>query len=175
MMKRKTFWALLAAGITVVSTGLVRAQSEKNSLVGIWEETATFNDGSRIVRALIVYNKDGTLVATEGANPTLEPPPTTPPTPPSIASEDIGLWKQTASRTFEYINYVLFSDARGHPAGMLRVRGRYTLEDNDNYSGESFFEFLDENNQLVPGANGKVTNKGERLPFLPYPTPPQQP
>jgi hypothetical protein len=169
-MKRKAVLALLAVGMTVVSTGPVRAQSEKISLVGIWKETVKFDDPNRPdVKALIVYNTDGTLVATEGANPTFKPPPEL------VASEDIGLWKQTASRTFEYINYVLFSDARGHPAGMLRVRGRYTLEDNDNYSGESFFEFLDENNQLVPGANGKVTNKGERLPFLRYPTPPQQP
>ena len=44
-MKRKAFWALLAAGMTVVSTGPVRAQSEKISLAGIWKETVTF-DGS---------------------------------------------------------------------------------------------------------------------------------
>ena len=169
MMKRKTFWALLAAGITVVSTGLVRAQSEKNSLVGIWEETATFNDGSRIVRALIVYNKDGTLVATEGGSVVLDPPPTTPPTPPSIASEDIGLWKQTAPRTFEYINYVLFSDPSGNPAGKLRVRGRYTLKSSILYEGDSFFEVLDNNGNPVPGASGGVHNVGNRLPFLPPP------
>jgi hypothetical protein len=77
MMKRKTFWALLAAGITVVSTGLVRAQSEKNSLVGVWEEIVTFpNDPDRVpptVRALIVYHQDGTLVATEGGSVVLAP------------------------------------------------------------------------------------------------------
>jgi hypothetical protein len=136
MMKRTAFLALLAAGMTAVSTGPVRAQSEKNSLVGIWLETVTFpEDPERkppTVRALIVYHKDGTLVATEGANPMFKPPPEI--IPEMIASEDIGLWKQTAPRTFEYINYVLFSDPiSGNPAGMLRVRGRYTLEDNDMY------------------------------------------
>ena len=76
MIKRKAFWALLAAGMTVVSTGLVRAQSEKNSLVGIWQEDVTFiNASSAPVRALIVYHKDGTLVATEGGSVVLDPPP----------------------------------------------------------------------------------------------------
>jgi hypothetical protein len=163
MMKRKAFLALLAVGMTVVSTGPVRAQSEKNSLVGVWEETVTFLDVTRPdVRALIVYHKDGTLVATEGANPTFDPPPGT------IATEDIGLWKQTAPRTFEYINYVLFSDPSGKPAGKLRVRGRYTLTSSDTYSGESFFEVLDDTDEHVV-FSGHVHNEGKRKPFLPPP------
>jgi hypothetical protein len=174
-MKRKALWALLAAGITVVSTGLVRAQSEenaeseknpqseKNSLAGIWEETVTFRDGvTPDRRALIVYHKDGTLVATEGGNPMLEPP--------NIASEDIGLWKQTAPRTFEYINYVLFSDPKGNPgnpANKLRVRGRYTLESSNRYTGESFFEVLDKDGKVI--FSGRVDNVGKRLTFSPFP------
>lgn len=163
MMKRTAFLALLAAGMTVV-TGPVRAQSEKNSLVGIWEETVKFRDGQPDRRALIVYHKDGTLVATEGGNPKLDPPP------PMIASEDIGLWKQTAPRTFEYINYVLFSDPSGNPgdpANKLRVRGRYTLESSDKYTGESFFEVLDNDENVI--FSGRVDNEGKRLPFLSFP------
>jgi hypothetical protein len=55
-MKKKTFWALLAVGIAVVSTGVVSAQStvpsvgmlgefKQKSLVGSWEETFTFVGG----------------------------------------------------------------------------------------------------------------------------------
>jgi hypothetical protein len=55
MIKRKAFWALLTAGMVVVSTGIVSAQSTaalpkvgllgvfaQKSLVGSWQETFTF-------------------------------------------------------------------------------------------------------------------------------------
>src|SRR6266478_4940492 len=58
MMKRKVLWALLAAGMAVVSTGVASAQSTtalptvgllgvltKKSLVGSWVETVTFDNG----------------------------------------------------------------------------------------------------------------------------------
>jgi hypothetical protein len=126
MMKRKTFWALLAAGITVVSTGLVRAQSEKNSLVGVWEEIVTFpNDPDRVpptVRALIVYHQDGTLVATEGGSVVLAPPERA-----GVTSNDMGLWKHTGPRTFEYTNYVLFSDLNGFPTAAHGDRSLHTI------------------------------------------------
>jgi hypothetical protein len=178
MMKRKAFRVLLAAGITVVSTGLVRAQSD--SLAGIWEETATFLDISRPdVRALIVYNKDGTLVATEGGSVVFDPPAKNPHTPQtgSVTSNDIGVWVDVTTPggtpTFEYTSYVLFSDFSGKPAGQLIVSGRYILNENGNhYSGESHFQVLDDNGQPVPGQSGTVHNEGKRLPFVaPPPTP----
>jgi hypothetical protein len=80
MMKRKALWALLAAGMTVVSTGIVSAQStmaaprvgmlgefKKKSLVGSWFETFTFVDG-RIGRAPVNYNDDGILIGPEGGS-----------------------------------------------------------------------------------------------------------
>ena len=57
MMNRKAFWALLAVGLTAVSTGIASAQfadrgilprvgllggPQRNSLIGSWEETVTF-------------------------------------------------------------------------------------------------------------------------------------
>src|SRR5271166_4403 len=53
MMKRRPFWALLAVGMTAVSTGVVNAQLTvssvgmlgefgKKSIVGSWLETVTF-------------------------------------------------------------------------------------------------------------------------------------
>ncbi len=76
-MKKKVFWALLAVGTTFLATGVVSAQSttaldkvgllgefKKKSLIGTWEETFTFIDGSqkgRVSVALISYHDDGTL------------------------------------------------------------------------------------------------------------------
>jgi hypothetical protein len=176
MMKRKAFWALLAAGMTVVSTGLVSAQSD--SLAGIWEEIVTFpNDPTRVpptVRALIVYHQDGTLVATEGGSVVLDPPAKNPHTPQTgmVTSNDMGLWKQTGPRTFEYTSYVLFSDLNGNPTAKLMVTGRYTLSpDGLKYSGTSHFEVRDNDGNLL--AADDVENEGTRQLFVaPSPTPP---
>jgi hypothetical protein len=78
MMKRKAFWILLTAGMTVVSTGVVNAQSttalsrvgmfgefKKKSLVGSWEETVTFPPGVPISpqKAMVSFHDDGTEAA----------------------------------------------------------------------------------------------------------------
>jgi hypothetical protein len=58
MMKRNALWALLAVGVTVVSTGVVNAQwllpkvgflgeFKKKSIVGSWEELVRFPSGVR--------------------------------------------------------------------------------------------------------------------------------
>jgi hypothetical protein len=120
------------------------------------------------LRALIVYNQDGTLVATEGGSVVLHP------APGMLTSNDIGLWKQTGPRTFEYTSYVLFSDLNGKPANKLRVHGRYTLSpDGNTYTGTSFFDVLDDTPKENVLFSGEVTNEGKRRPFVP--TPPQQP
>lgn len=182
-MKRKAFLALLAVGMTVVSTGLVRAQSEKNSLAGIWEETVTFVVPPREekLRALIVYNQDGTLVATEGGSIVFDPPAKNPHTPQTgmVTSNDIGVWVPAGEdkqglKTFEYTSYVLFSDFSGKPAGKLRVHGRYTLSrDGNTYTGTSFFDVLDDTPKENVLFSGEVTNEGKRRPFVP--TPPKKP
>ena len=66
MMKRKVLWALLAAGMAVVSTGVASAQSTtalptvgllgvltKKSLVGSWVETVTFDNGRPPLKSLV--------------------------------------------------------------------------------------------------------------------------
>ena len=74
MMKRKAFWVLPAAGMTVVSTGVVNAQStttlprvgmlgdfKKKSLVGSWVEPVNFLDGDqkgRVLKALVSFDDD---------------------------------------------------------------------------------------------------------------------
>ena len=171
MMKRKAFWALLAAGMTVVSTGLVSAQSQTKSLAGSWEETFTFVDGPRngeVGKGLFNYNTDGTLVGTEAGNVTFNPPPKNPHDPQTglVTSDDIGVWEQESPNdpnTFVYTSYLLFSDFSGKQVGSLKVRGRYTLTNNgDGYEGKSFYE------GEISGIgqfSGNVTNKGVRLPL----------
>ena len=85
----------------------------------------------------------------------------------------MGLWKQTGPRTFEYTDYVLFSDLSGNPTGKLMVTGRYTLSSSgDMYEGESHFKVLNNDESQVL-AEGDVDNVGTRIPFLaPSPTPP---
>jgi hypothetical protein len=179
-MKRKAL-ALLAAGVTVVSTGLVSAQSD--SLAGIWEENIAFlddhgNPTGRTGRSLVVYNKDGTLVATEAGSTTFDPSPQKNPHDPQtglVLSNDIGLWVQVGddhgNKTFNYTSYALFSDFSGNPVGNLTVTGHYTLTNGDTYEGYSFAE----GDLFGETFKGYVTNHGERKPMLPPPPPPPQP
>jgi hypothetical protein len=163
-MKRNAFLALLAVGMTVVSTGLVRAQSD--SLAGVWRETFEFLDGPRkgeVGTALIVYHTDGTLVGTEAGNISFDPPAKNPHTPQTglVTSDDIGLWEKTGPNTFVYTNYLLFSDFSGKKVGELKVQGQYTLTPKgEGYAGYSFYE--GEISGIGP-FSGYVSNEGTRL------------
>jgi len=202
-MKRKAFWALLAAGMTVVSTGVVSAQwtdgetlktmisgaagsrvamsspestaalsrvgmlgeFKKKSLVGSWLETVTFppdeNGDVRVLKSLVSFHDDGTMLASDQGSVTLNPP--------SVSSSGVGAWTQTDWRTFVYTSKELFSDLRGNLVGFLKVRGIYKLSGSgDKYNGTSFFEVFDTNSNLL--VSGNVTNAGERIPVeLPPP------
>ena len=188
MMKRKAFWVLLAAGMTVVSTGVVSAQwvdhetltrmisgaagsqvaesppaaprrgtrgvSTKNSLVGSWQETVTFEGDRPPLKSLITFHDDGTMEANDQGSVTLQPP--------SVTTSGVGVWTRLKSRVFAYTQHNLFSDLSGNFVGSLKVRGTYTLIDSgDRYEGTSFFEVFDANGDKQ--AEGSVTNKGERI------------
>jgi hypothetical protein len=208
MMRRKTFWAVLAAGMTVVSTGVVSAQwvdhetltrmisgadesrvanstsesiaaalrasmravsargahfgAGKNSLVGSWMETATFDPpADRVLTSLISFHDDGTISVHDQGNVTTDPP--------WVFTSGVGVWTRLRSRTFAYTQHELVSDLNnGNLIGSLKVRGTYTLKSEDQYTGRSFFE-------LSVGdfkAEGWVTNEGQRIPLeLPPPDP----
>jgi hypothetical protein len=77
MMKRNVYWALLAVGMTVVSTGVVNAQSivtkegflgdlRKKSIVGSWEELVRFPSGVPIPpqRSVMSFHDGGTVIST---------------------------------------------------------------------------------------------------------------
>ena len=88
MMKRKVLWALLAAGMAVVSTGVASAQSTtalptvgllgvltKKSLVGSWVETVTFDNGRPPLKSLVSFHADGTMMSSDQGSVTLGPTP----------------------------------------------------------------------------------------------------
>jgi hypothetical protein len=189
MIKRKAFWALLTAGMVVVSTGIVSAQSTalpkvsllgvfaQKSLVGSWHETGTFLDGPRegqVGTGLINYNSDGTVIVTEGGSISFDPDPAK----ASVTGDDVGSWTQTEWNTFVYTTYTLFSDFNGNVVGSLKVRGVYHLDlpSRDGYTGYSFYELRDKDLNTIPpfpGSTGLVRNVGTRLKvdLTPVPTP----
>jgi hypothetical protein len=213
MMKRKAFWALLAVGMTVVSTVasaqridretlttiISRAGSrvaiskpesaaelptvgmlgefKKKSLVGSWVETDNFLDGfmkGRVLTALVSYHDDGTEMSSGQGSVMLDPPPKHQKDPQtgSVTSDGIGAWSQTDWRTFLVTEKDLFSDLSGTLTGFLKVTGTLTLLSADEYSGTSFFEVLDpDQNSLVPPITGSVHNSGKRIRVEPTPTP----
>jgi len=88
MMKRKVLWALLAAGMAVVSTGFASAQSTtalptvgllgvltNKSLVGSWVETVTFDNGRPPLKSLVSFHADGTMMSSDQGSVTLGPTP----------------------------------------------------------------------------------------------------
>jgi hypothetical protein len=182
MMNRKAFWALVTAGMTVISTVVVSAQSivpsfgmlgefRTKSLIGSWQETFTFVGGpqdGRIGKGLGNYNDDGTLIGSEGGTITFDPDPQK----ASVSSDDVGAWKQTEWNTFVYTSYSLFSDFNGNVVGSLKVRGTYKLgPSGDTYSGYSYYEGTITG---VPPFSGFVINKGVRTrvePPPPFPSP----
>ena len=176
MMKRKVLRALLAAGMAVILTGTVSAQStvatvgllgefQRKSLVGSWVEKFTFLDGPRkgeVGTALVNYNSDGTLIGPQGGPITFDRNPAK----ASITSEGAGSWAQTEWNTFVYTSYALFSDFIGNVVGSLKVKGVYHLDlpSRDGYHGYSFYEILDKDMKpLNPRITGFVSNQGTRL------------
>jgi len=172
MMKRKAFWALLAAGMTVVSTGIISAQSttalprvgmlwefKKKSLVGSWLETVTFppETGRPKLKSLVSFHDGGTVVSSDQGSVTLDPP--------AVSSNGAGAWTQLDWHKFAYTELELFSDLKGDLTGFLKVRGIYKLSDSgDEYTGTSYYEVLDTNRKsLVPPVAGYVHNEGERI------------
>jgi hypothetical protein len=88
MMKTKAFRVLLTAGMAVVSTCVVSAQSTmtlptvgllgeftKKTLVGSWVETVHFNNGRPDLKSLVSFHADGTMMSSDQGSVTLGPTP----------------------------------------------------------------------------------------------------
>src|ERR1700730_709226 len=170
MMKRNTLWALLAVGMTIVSTGVVNAQwylpkvgfleeFRKKSIVGSWVETVTFYNGRPNLESLVSFHADGTLMASDQGSVVLPPDQHE-----GVSSSGVGAWTQLDWHTYAYTNKELFSDFKGNLTGFLKVSGIYTLDHSgDTYAGYSFFQVYDASNPPGLQDSGFVTNKGERI------------
>jgi hypothetical protein len=109
-MKTKAFRVLLTAGMAVVSTCVVSAQSTmtlptvgllgeftKKTLVGSWVETVHFNNGRPDLKSLVSFHADGTMMSSDQGSVTLGPTP-----PPGVSSSGVGAWTQLDWHTFAY-------------------------------------------------------------------------
>jgi hypothetical protein len=189
MIKRKAFCALLAVAMTVVSSGVVNAQSivskegflgalRKKSIVGSWEELVRFPAGVLIPqqqRAVMSFHDDGTVISTGQGIVIFN----TDPKKATVESDGLGAWAQLDWRTFGYTNKAVFSDLNGDLTGFFKVRGIYKLDGSgDTYTGNSYYEFLDTHMKAVIDPNtgqpvaGWVCNSGKRIEVEPPPTDP---
>jgi hypothetical protein len=183
MMKRKVLWALLTAGMTVVSAGVVNAQwnvskegflgeFRKKSIVGSWEELVTFPSEVPFSQqeALSLFHDDGTFTSTGQGGVSFN----TDPTKGSVLSDGIGAWRQLDWRTFGYTVESVISDLNGKLTGFFYVRGVYQLDSSgDGYTGHSYYQFLGPNHEATgpnAGPSGWVCNSGVRIRVMPPPT-----
>ena len=143
---------------------------KKKSLVGSWLETVNFLDGvmkGRVLKSLVSFHDDGTVVSSDQGGVTTDPPPAT------VTSDGIGAWTQLDWHRFAYTELSLFSDFSGNLTNFLKVRGTYILSGlGDNYTGTSYYEVLATDRTTVL-ASGFVSNQGERIRVEPEPPPPQ--
>jgi hypothetical protein len=180
MLKRNTFWALLAVGMTAVLSGEAIGQSllsksgflwefKRKSIVGSWDELVRFPAAATIPqqRSVMSFHDDGTVVSTGQGSVGLNPPPG------SVESDSLGAWVQLDWRTFGYTNVAVISDLNGNLVGFFKVRGVYQLDNSgDSYTGHSYYEFLDTDHKPTnkPASPGWVCNDGVRITFEAPPT-----
>jgi hypothetical protein len=159
MMKRKVLWALLAAGMAVVSTGVVSAQS----IVGSWEETVKFPAGVPISPQLsvVTFHNDGTILASGQGMVIAHPGGKN----AQVETDGLGVWTQVGSRIYYTVEAVL-SDLKGNLTGFFKVRGFYQLTSVDSYEGNSYYQVLGPHHEDTgpnAGPKGWVCNDGVRL------------
>jgi hypothetical protein len=167
MMKRKAFGALLAAGMTVVSTAIVSAQwvdhetltrmmstaaesrAAKSTPVG--PPTAAPRAGMHGVNSLVGSWKEevtfppeirpdkltGLVTFHDDGTLAAYDQGNVTLDPPSVFSPGTGAWKQLDRRRFAYTQLELISDLSGNLIGFLKVEGTYELVSVDEYKGES--------------------------------------
>ena len=189
MTKRKAIWALLAAGMTVVSTGVVSAQwvdhETLTRMISVAAErrvakspavgppAAVPRAGMHGVSSLVgswletvTFRSDRpplkSLISFHGDG-TLATSDQGSVTldPPEVYSSGVGVWAQLDRRRFAYNQLELISDLSGNLVGFLKVLGIYTLKSGAEYTGESYFEVFDtEGNKLE--AQGRQCRKANR-------------
>jgi hypothetical protein len=150
MFDTKRFWALgitlgaaIVVAVPVVQSGLVSAHATSISIEGSWLITTPSNGGQ--ARAFRTFLPGGALVGSETVNPQGGPGRTT---------SFHGAWARVGERTFNVTFAALRVNRQGGYAGMVKVRGRITL----NAAGDTFSATAID---VITDATGKVIETGK--------------
>jgi hypothetical protein len=118
---------------------------QKNALLGTWDLTLTFSDGSQVKSTLTVFpgraDGEGSVIHAAEAS-LLLPNPTTP---------EQGAWQHNGGLQFiaSYRGYAV-DEKLEHPAGKIGFRHAITLDaDQQGFSGRAKFEVLDPTGAVV--------------------------
>ena len=140
----------------LVSSETNQSDSPKKAIVGSWVETVTFTgEGTPPpFKSLNTFNADGGLTVSDQGNVNLAEG--------LVFGAGHGSWIAVGSNTFDWTVVELICDPNGHLIGILKVRGRYTVDQSGNsYNGNFKAEASDtDGNQLFVFEG---TNEGHRI------------
>lgn len=131
-------------------------ERQKRALLGTWDLTLTFGDGSSVKSTLNVFpgrndNEGSVLHAAEAS--LLLPNPTTP---------EQGVWQHAGGLQFiaSYRGYAVDATFE-HPAGTIGFRHAITINpDQESFTGRAVFEVKDDKGAVVFSDN--ITTRGTR-------------
>lgn len=131
-------------------------ERQRRALLGTWDLTLTFGDGSSVKSTLNVFpgrnDSEGSVLHAAEAT-LLLPNPTTP---------EQGAWQHRGGLQFiaSYRGYAVDATFE-HPAGTIGFRHAITInQDQESFSGRAVFEVKDEKGEVVFSDN--ITTKGTR-------------
>lgn len=131
-------------------------ERQKRALLGTWDLTLTFSDGSSVKSTLNVFpgrtDSEGSVLHAAEAT-LLLPNPTTP---------EQGVWQHAGGLQFiaSYKGYSVDATFE-HPAGTVGFRHAITLNpDQESFNGRAKFEVKDDKGEVVFSDN--ITTKGTR-------------
>ena len=163
MFDTKRFWALgitlgaaLFVAAPVARSGLGSAHATSVSIEGTWLITAPGNGGP--ARAFRTFLPGGALVGSETVNPQGGPGRTT---------SFHGAWARLGERTFNVTFAALRVNRQGGYAGMVKVRGRITLNAaGDTFSATAIDVITDATEKVIETGKGPVM--GTRVKVEPF-------
>lgn len=131
-------------------------ERQRRALLGTWDLTLTFGDGSSVKSTLNVFpgrnDSEGSVLHAAEAT-LLLPNPTTP---------EQGVWQHKGGLQFiaSYRGYAVDATFE-HPAGTIGFRHAITInQDQESFTGRAVFEVKDDKGEVVFSDN--ITTKGTR-------------
>lgn len=149
--------ATLPVESVVAQQGIIDIlERQRRALLGTWDLTLTFGDGSSVKSTLNVFpgrnDSEGSVLHAAEAT-LLLPNPTTP---------EQGAWQHAGGLQFiaSYRGYAVDATFE-HPAGTIGFRHAITInQDQESFTGRAVFEVKDDKGEVVFSDN--ITTKGTR-------------